>query len=136
MKWDIVKCTRGKDKSDPWTYEVIGETEANLQPEAWANAARLFPQLARSSRMYEIGRLNVKKKTSTTKVPSNPKDSKWFSTSRADRKRPKVEVTLSPEAIAHLEELAKVHGSKSAAIEALLNEDARGLFVRALLVKK
>lgn len=58
-------------------------------------------------------------------MPGNPKDSPWYATPRADRKRRPVEVTLSDEAREILDELAKEHGSRSAAVEALVLATAR-----------
>ncbi len=54
-------------------------------------------------------------------MTSNPKRSKWYSTSNGARKRKKLEITLSDEARAKLERLAGV-GQKSAVIERLILE--------------
>lgn len=40
-------------------------------------------------------------------MAGNPKGSKWYATPRAERTRKKLEITLSDEARAKLEELAK-----------------------------
>jgi hypothetical protein len=50
----------------------------------------------------------------------NPKGSRWESASNANRGRKNVKLTLPPDVIAKLDELARVYGSKSAAVEALV----------------
>lgn len=51
---------------------------------------------------------------------SNPRQSQWYSTAQAKRKRPVVYCTMSPEAIERLNALAKKYGSRGAAVEALI----------------
>ncbi len=53
-------------------------------------------------------------------MTGNPKGSPWRSTPRTKRKRPGVQLTLSPEAMAALERLAGPAGSKSAIVEELV----------------
>jgi hypothetical protein len=50
----------------------------------------------------------------------NPKDSPWYSTPRAKRRRQGITLTLPPEALDALEVLAQRYGSRSAAVEALI----------------
>jgi DNA-binding TFAR19-related protein (PDSD5 family) len=56
------------------------------------------------------------------KMAGNPKDSKWYSLARADRKRKKLEVTLSPEAREKLERMKARHPDRtlSAVVEDLI----------------
>ncbi|MEJ7728246.1 MAG: ribbon-helix-helix domain-containing protein [Polyangiaceae bacterium] len=54
-------------------------------------------------------------------MPGNPKDSEWYSTPRAARKRRGIELTLPPECIERLDRLAKAAGkSRSEVVEALI----------------
>jgi hypothetical protein len=57
-------------------------------------------------------------------VSGNPKGSKWYGGgSRADRKRPKIEISLSPEAHAKLDALVRANGGgaiRSKLIEELI----------------
>jgi Mn-dependent DtxR family transcriptional regulator len=50
----------------------------------------------------------------------NLKGTPGYSLSNARRKRKRIELTLSPDVIERLDELARIHGSKSAAVEALV----------------
>lgn len=54
-----------------------------------------------------------------------PKGARWFTTPNRDRKRKRLEVTLSPEALTALDELTGPGGSKSAVIERLILEKAK-----------
>ena len=55
-------------------------------------------------------------------MTGNPKGSKWRSTPNSARKRKRLEVTLSEEALECLEEFASDIGvSRSAAVEYLVN---------------
>lgn len=52
---------------------------------------------------------------------SNPKDSPWYSTSTAQRKRKPIGITLSPKALDRLERMAKARGlSRSQLVESLV----------------
>lgn len=53
----------------------------------------------------------------------NEKDSKWYSTPRALRKRKGLSLTLPPETLAFLDVLATRYGSRSAAIERLVRAE-------------
>lgn len=55
-------------------------------------------------------------------MPSNPKTSKWRSAPAALRNRKAINLTLSEEARAKLDRLADVYGSKSAVVEAALEQ--------------
>lgn len=60
------------------------------------------------------------KKTQRTE-PSNPVDSPWYSTPRAARHRKSLQVTLPPEALEALEQIADDRGvSRSVVLEALI----------------
>lgn len=51
-----------------------------------------------------------------------PKTSPWESTPQGKRKRKKVQITLSDEARAKLDRLAKAPGMRSAVVEGLIME--------------
>ena len=54
-------------------------------------------------------------------APPNPKDSQWYSTPKAARKRKPFTITMSEEAQARLEKQAKARGlSRSQVLEALV----------------
>ena len=56
-------------------------------------------------------------------MAGNPKTSPHYSTPQAARKRPKVGLTLSPEAVEKLEELSAETGlAKSAIVETLIKQ--------------
>lgn len=56
-------------------------------------------------------------------MSGNPKESKWYSTSKTSRRRRPLNVTLSPEALARLDELASERKQlRSAVIESLILE--------------
>jgi hypothetical protein len=78
-----------------------------------------FPNLPTSPKKSKLA--SVRTASYPFFMPTTKKEkSIWFSTPRALRKRKKVELTLSPEAIEKLELLAETYGSRSQAIEALL----------------
>jgi hypothetical protein len=57
----------------------------------------------------------------TPRMPSNPKESKWYSTPKEDRSRKPIGVTLSDEARDRLDRMAKARKlSRSQVIEDLI----------------
>ena len=57
----------------------------------------------------------------TSRMPSNPKDSPWYSTPLDARKRKPIGITLSPEALDRLERMAKARKvSRSQVVEDLV----------------
>lgn len=46
-------------------------------------------------------------------MPGNPKDSKWYATPKEKRKRPHIQLTLSPLALSLLKSLAKKYKFRS-----------------------
>lgn len=55
-------------------------------------------------------------------MAGNPKGSKWWNTPQGLRKRKHLKLTLSDEARAKLDRLAIRYGSRSAAVEKLIEE--------------
>lgn len=61
-------------------------------------------------------------RSSDSVMGRNPKTSPWYSTPQGARRRRGIQLTLPPETVASLDELARVYGSRSAAVEALVAE--------------